>query len=52
MIDDAVIGAAKPQLAGRRLLEITGPYGLGVRAVDDGEQDTGTQVTQAGAKAK
>jgi uncharacterized linocin/CFP29 family protein len=37
-IDNAVIGAAKSQLAGRRLLEIEGPLGFGTRVVDEQER--------------
>ena len=33
MIDHTVIGAASSQLAGRRLLELSAPLGLGVRAI-------------------
>ncbi len=32
-IDKTVIGAAKSQLCGRRLLKIQGPYGLGLKAL-------------------
>lgn len=32
-IDQAVVGAAKSQLCGRRLLQIQGPYGLGLKAL-------------------
>jgi len=51
MIDEAVLGAAKSQLAGRRLLEVTGPYGLGTRTLDEGEHDSGTQATEGEATA-
>jgi uncharacterized linocin/CFP29 family protein len=51
MIDGAALGAAKSQLAGRRLLEISGPYGLGYRAVDGGERPAGGEVTRGGATA-
>jgi len=51
MIDKAVIGAARSQLAGRRLLEITGPLGLGVRSVEQGERAVGGEVTFGSAKA-
>jgi uncharacterized linocin/CFP29 family protein len=43
-MDAAVLGTAKSQLAGRRLLEITGPFGLGYRAVDLSEQATGVEL--------
>lgn len=32
-IDETVVGAAKSQLCGRRLLHIKGPYGLGLKAL-------------------
>ena len=32
-IDETVVGAAKSQLCGRRLLNIQGPYGLGLKAL-------------------
>ncbi len=51
MIDGAVLGSAKSQLAGRRLLEIAGPYGFGYRAIDRGEQDAGVEVKRGGATA-
>ncbi len=40
MLDDAVIGAAKSQLTGRKLLDIEGPYGLGLKSVPLGDQVT------------
>ncbi|MFB3881613.1 MAG: family 1 encapsulin nanocompartment shell protein [Armatimonadota bacterium] len=51
MIDGAVVGAAKSQLAGRRLLEITGPYGFGYRAFDRGEKAAGVEVKFSDATA-
>ncbi len=33
MLDDAMIGAAKSQLAGRRLIGIDGPYGFGLKVI-------------------
>ncbi len=51
MIDAAVMGAAKSQLAGRRLLEITGPYGFGYRSFDRGEKATGVEVSWSDATA-
>jgi len=51
MIDGAVVGAAKSQLAGRRLLEITGPYGFGYRSFDRGEQPSGVEVAFSDATA-
>jgi len=32
-IDQAVVGAAKSQLSARRLLQIEGPYGLGIKSI-------------------
>jgi uncharacterized linocin/CFP29 family protein len=32
-LDEAMVEAAKPQLVGRRLLELEGPYGLGLKSV-------------------
>lgn len=51
LIDEAVLGAAKSQLAGRRLLEISGPYGLGARSIDAGESDAEGQVTRGDLSA-
>jgi len=36
-LDTAMIGAAKSQLVGRRLLEIEGPFGLGLKTVPMGD---------------
>jgi uncharacterized linocin/CFP29 family protein len=36
-IDEAVVGAAKSQLTGRRLLHIEGPYGLGLTSIPEGD---------------
>jgi len=51
MIDRTVIGAATSQLAGRRVLEISGPLGLGVRAVGKLEQPAEGEVTFHGVTA-
>jgi uncharacterized linocin/CFP29 family protein len=51
MIDEAALGAAKSQLAGRRLLEISGPYGFGYRAVDATERPAGGEVKRGEATA-
>jgi uncharacterized linocin/CFP29 family protein len=51
MIDGAVIGAARSQLAGRRLLEITGPLGLGVRSVEQGERAVAGEAAFGSGKA-
>ncbi|MHB1294685.1 MAG: family 1 encapsulin nanocompartment shell protein [Anaerolineae bacterium] len=42
-LDSAMIGTARAQLAGRRLLPIEGPYGLGLKtvALEDVEDDSG-----------
>ena len=40
MLDTAMIEAAKSELAGRRLLEIDGPYGYGLKAVPLGDIET------------
>lgn len=45
-LDEAMVEAAKPQLVGRRLLELEGPYGLGLKSVP--LQD---QVTESGLMA-
>lgn len=37
-IDKTVVGAAKSQLTGRRLLALEGPYGLGVKALSGREK--------------
>ncbi len=52
MIDEAVVDAAKSQLAGRRLLEITGPLGLGVREIEHREEDAGAELKHGGATAR
>jgi len=51
MIDQAVIGPAKMQLAGRRLLEIHGPFGLGTRSLDHKERATTAEATFGEARA-
>lgn len=47
-IDEAVIAAASSQMSARRLLEIEGPHGLGLKSIsgpdDDIESDGGTTV--------
>jgi uncharacterized linocin/CFP29 family protein len=45
MIDRTVVGAARSQLAGRRLLEVQGPLGFGVRAVGRLESELGNTAT-------
>lgn len=39
-LDEAMVEAAKPQLVGRRLLELEGPYGLGLKSVSLKEEMT------------
>jgi uncharacterized linocin/CFP29 family protein len=51
MIEGTVIGAARSQLAGRRVLDITGPYGLGLRALDEAERATETTATEGESEA-
>jgi uncharacterized linocin/CFP29 family protein len=48
VLDSAMTGAAKPQLAGRRLLDIEGPYGLGLKSVplSDSEDKSGYTISQ------
>ncbi|MFQ6097122.1 MAG: family 1 encapsulin nanocompartment shell protein [Armatimonadota bacterium] len=50
-IDEAVIGAAKSQLAGRRLLELVGPLGFETRALDRGEGAADVEEAFGGASA-
>jgi uncharacterized linocin/CFP29 family protein len=50
-IDQTVVGAAKSQLAGRRLLTIVGPLGFGVRSVDRMERSTEGEQTFRGFTA-
>ena len=47
-LDVAMIHAAKSQLTGRRLLDIEGPYGLGLKAVplQDVEDESGLITSQ------
>jgi len=51
MIDAAVLGAAKSQLAGRRVLEIVGPSGFGARIVENGERAADQKTTFSDAVA-
>jgi uncharacterized linocin/CFP29 family protein len=48
-VDGAVVGAAKSQLAGRRLLHVDGPYGLGLKTLPGletpSETDGGASIT-------
>jgi uncharacterized linocin/CFP29 family protein len=52
MIEEAVIGPAKMQLAGRRLLDIHGPFGLGTRTLDHKEREIGHEATFGDARAR
>lgn len=52
-IDQAVVEAASSQMSGRRLLNVRGPYGLGLKAISGGdaevsEKTTGGSVMTAG----
>jgi uncharacterized linocin/CFP29 family protein len=51
MIEEAVIGPAKMQLAGRRLLEIYGPFGLGTRMLDHKEKEVAAEAMFGDARA-
>lgn len=48
-IDEAIIMSAKSQLCGRRLLNIQGPYGLGLKAIPGGDK-TLEEKTSGSAK--
>ena len=50
-IERTVLGTARSQLAGRKLLGITGPMGLGVRTLERGEQASPTEVKHGAATA-
>jgi len=52
MIDEAVIGPAKMQLAGRRLLEIYGPFGSGTRSLEHKESVVGAEASFGEARAR
>jgi len=52
MIDEAVIGPAKMQLAGRRLLEIYGPFGFGTRSLEHKESVVGAEASFGEARAR
>jgi uncharacterized linocin/CFP29 family protein len=45
-IDEAVVGAATAQMSARRLLEVEGPYGLGLRSIAGADEDL---VSDSGA---
>lgn len=50
-IDDIVVSSASSQLAGRRMLSIEGPYGLGYKAIPGNDQPVGESVTVGEATA-
>ena len=50
-LEQTVIGAARSQLAGRRLLEIVGPLGLGVRTIGKAERAAEGEATFHQARA-
>jgi uncharacterized linocin/CFP29 family protein len=52
MIEEAVVGPAKMQLAGRRLLDIHGPFGLGMRTLDHKERETTAEASFGDARAR
>jgi uncharacterized linocin/CFP29 family protein len=39
MIDDAAVGAARDRLTGRRFLDLEGPFGVGLTAIEVGNDD-------------
>lgn len=43
-IDQAVIGAASAQLSARRLLDMEGPYGLGLKSISGPDEDIETEA--------
>ena len=47
-LDKAMIGAATSQLAGRRLLEVRGPFGLGLKDVSLPDEEIGDGLTASG----
>lgn len=53
-IQEAVLATARAQLAGRRLLEVEGPYGLGQRTLAGPDRDLGedTRAGEAVARLK
>ncbi|HZD59657.1 MAG TPA: family 1 encapsulin nanocompartment shell protein [Anaerolineae bacterium] len=51
-IDDTVVGAASSQLAGRRILEIEGPYGFGIKAIPGMDRPVGESVSMREVKAE
>src|SRR6266446_3981279 len=39
MVDDAAVGAARDRLTGRRFLDLEGPFGVGLTAIEVGNDD-------------
>src|SRR5437016_4860445 len=39
MIDEAAVGAARDRLTGRRFLDLEGPFGVGLTAIEVGNDD-------------
>lgn len=50
-IDEVVIGTARGQLSARRLLDIEGPYGFGVKALMETDTPAGDTAQYGGAEA-
>lgn len=44
-IDETVIAAARSQLSGRRLLDVKGPFGLGLKAISGGDKEVSEKTT-------
>lgn len=47
-LDDAMVEAAKSQLVGRRLLELEGPYGLGLKSIPLQDETTESGLVSSG----
>ncbi|AQT70294.1 Maritimacin [Anaerohalosphaera lusitana] len=43
MIDETVVGAAKAQMCGRKLLHTEGPFGLGLKSISTGDNEVTSQ---------
>lgn len=52
LIEEAVVGAASSQLAGRRLLAIEGPLGLGARTLEEQEEPAPAEAAFGEARAR
>lgn len=44
-IDQTVVSAASSQMSGRRLLDIKGPFGLGLKAISGGDREVSEKTT-------